>query len=91
MIRATVTLLLLSAVGLAGCSYLSLDESGRAGNPSGKPYAGEPGSIYDASAGPNRVSPPEKMYNLAPLAPMAPQTPVSSGPLQPASPTPGVR
>ena len=81
MIR--VATLLLCAVSLTGCSYLGHGD-GPDGNPSGTPYAGEPGSVFDSSGTPRSVV-VDQVY--AP-APMSAQGPITSGTLPPVSQAP---
>ena len=57
-------ILLSTALLLAGCSHFN--SNGTAGNPGGLPYAGEEGSVFDASAGPNRPVRPEVYERLSP-------------------------
>jgi hypothetical protein len=79
----TRAVLLLCTLSLAGCNWWNPTASGNPGNPSGMPYAGEPGSVF-ANVGPPRPVGPESSYNPA-IAP-PPRLPVTSGALPPVSP-----
>lgn len=74
----TRAVLLLCAFGLAGCAWWG--NPANPGNPGGRPYAGEPGSIYDADAGPFRPVRPEPSHNMAPASTLPS---VSTTPLPP--------
>jgi len=64
---------LILGLGLMVLPYQSLIPSSD-GNPNGLPYAGQPGSIYDAAANPPRT---DSMVTYNPLAPL-PQPPVAT-------------
>jgi hypothetical protein len=78
----TRVLLLLCAVGLGGCSLWNFGDPAFPGNPSHTPYAGEPGSVFDAS-GPPRPVRPEPDPNPPPVLPATAVPPVSAAPLPP--------
>jgi hypothetical protein len=71
-------LLLCAAAGLSGCGWWG--DPANPGNPGNTLYAGEPGSIFDASAGPPRPVRPEP--DLSPPR-VSPLPPVSTTPLPP--------
>ena len=70
--------LLCAAVSLSGCGWLG--DPANPGNPGHMPYAGEPGSVLDAGAGPPRPVRPEPDFSPPPVSP---QLPVTSTPLPP--------
>jgi len=75
------------AVGVI-CLGLSACASPNEGNPNGAGYLGAPGSVYDASANPPRVSGVAQYDPLAPLPPLIPPADAASGSAMPPSGAP---